>query len=106
MRFFFLFACMLLATAGIALGAETSALPDCLDVHEVFMTWPWFGKVIGAVAGSMGTIHVVTGFLLKMPFVQANPTLLTILKVVSALGFNTAQQADTSVATKPEAKAS
>lgn len=90
LMFMLVLAYFFLGTASIALGADTVSAPGCLDVSNVAMTWPWLGTALATLAGSMGTIHIVTRFLLAIPFVQAYPALVTVLQVLSVLGFNKA----------------
>lgn len=78
----------LIGTASIALGADAAPAPGCLDLNALSATWPWIGTTLATVAGSMGTIHLVTKFLLALPFVQARPFLVGVLGILSALGFN------------------
>lgn len=87
----FAFVYLLFFTAGIALGQDVNLLPTCTDVQVVPMTWAWFAKIAAGVAGSMGTIHVVTNGLMALPFVQQYTWLFRVLQIVSVLGFNKAK---------------
>jgi hypothetical protein len=62
----FIIALIFFLGSTIALGQEISAIPNCTQVNEVFMTVPWFGKVTAAVVSGMGGIRVLAEVLLRL----------------------------------------
>lgn len=82
--FFFLF------WSQIALGEEIYLVPDCQDIHEVFMTWPWLGKVGAAVIASMGTLRGVAELLLRFaPASKYGKIAHVIATAIGAFGIGT-----------------
>lgn len=84
---------LLSAVSSIAFGQEfTQELqlgvpPDCMDIQQVDMTWPWFGKVMSAFIAGMATLRGVAEVLLHVAPKSKNVKLvLAAAKVIGAFG--------------------
>lgn len=63
---FLVYGLFLMSSIALGQAVDTPIMPDCQDVHAVFLTWPWFGKITAAVMGGMAALHPFAEQLLQL----------------------------------------
>jgi hypothetical protein len=88
----FVFIWLMFIVSSIAFGqdADISALPDCNQVNEVFMTTPWFGKVTAAVLSGMGGLRLLAELLMRIaPATKYGIAATQVASVIGLFGIGT-----------------